>query len=115
MIRQMTAGRSSSACVHLPASTPFYTSRYKNSSALELRKGLPSRAAWLTQDGWIFNEWQILLPVESLMSPVYYGVTDFKPGNDGIWRYTFNNEERQYPLLCRPVNWAELELLFLFS
>lgn len=112
MIKQMTTmtSRSSLAYVHLPAYTTFCIGRYRNLSAWEVRKELPSENVWLTQDGWIYQDWRVLLPYE-------WGgprITDIKPGNDGTWRYTFNKEERPYPLLCRPVNWAELELLHTF-
>jgi hypothetical protein len=109
MISQMaTRSRFSSAYVHLPAGTPFYPGPYRRHSAWEIREGLTSTAVYLTQDGWIFSDWQVLLP-----SPGP-GLTEIKPGDDGVWRYTINNEERPFPLLCRPVNWAELELLHTF-
>ena len=115
MIRQMTASPGpSSAYVHLPAGTPFYVGRYRNLSAWEVRKGMPSEHVWLTQDGWIYQDWQVLLPCEIAVDTPQLHVAFLKPGNDCIWRYNFNKEERPYPLLCRPVNWAELELLHTF-
>lgn len=110
MIRQMTASRdtSASAYVHLPAGTPFFTKiSYLESWAVELRGKLSPDAVWHTQDGWIYQDWQILLPFGGRTV-----VGNIKPGTDGIWRYEYDYET--YPLLCRPVNWAELELLHTF-
>lgn len=109
-IRQMTSrqDRSKSAYVHLPAGTPFLSHwPYSVPWAVENRGKMNTESVWLTQDGWIYQDWQVLLPFAS-----FNAGKCVKRGDDSIWRYTYGNET--YPLLCRPVNWAELELLYTF-
>lgn len=108
-VRQMASRKdtSESAYVHLPAGTPFYVRKsYTDSWAVEIRGEMKPDAIWLTWDGWIYQDWHVLLPYTPGDPPAVY---DLKPGTDGVWRYKYGEET--YPW---PVCWPELELLHTF-
>jgi hypothetical protein len=111
-VRQMTTSRdtSASAYVHLREGALFWVDRYRAFWAVQVRDKIPSDAVLLTQDGWIYQDWQVLLPLDG--SHVQAPVGNIKPRTDGVWRYEYKNET--YPLLCRQIHWPELELLHTF-
>jgi hypothetical protein len=64
------------------------------------------KVVYLTKDGWIWkDEWEIITAMTT--RPVI-------SNEDGLWRYKHN--ALHYPLMmCKKINWAELELKHLFS
>lgn len=107
MIRQVTCRTDLSefAYVFMPGTTG-YDGCFSELSAAP-RKNIiraSSETFFNTRDGWIYKDWQLLLPGNNW--------TNLSAHSDGIWRYESGSE--RYPLLCRPVSWAELELLHTF-
>jgi hypothetical protein len=112
-MRLMTSrpNMSSSAYVYLPWKSEFYVHPCLNTPAVVCRDKITRGGIWLTQDGWIYQDWIVLLPWSMDMSG--QGQAEgIRSGHDGIWCYNYNGQT--YPLLCRPVNWPELELLHTF-
>jgi hypothetical protein len=99
----------SSLYIYMPESTKFLIETM-DLTAVDLRDmDMPSskeKVVYLTKDGWIWkDEWEIITAMTT--RPVI-------SNEDGLWRYKHN--ALHYPLMmCKKINWAELELKHLFS
>ncbi len=98
----------SSLYIYMPESTKFLI-EHINATAVDLRNmdTLPKdETVYLTKDGWIWQDkWEIITGMVT---------RPFITSDDGLWRYKHNG--KHYPLImCKKINWHELELKHLFS